>query len=454
MEERKNKMASKLELLEKNKAKLEIEVNAADFKEGMQKAYLKVRGKYNVPGFRKGKAPQFMIENYYGEGVLFEEAFDAIFPKAFDDAVAEHSLEVVSRPDIDVLKVSKEEGVTFTAEVFLKPEVTLGAYKGIEITKKEEKIGAKEVNAELEKVRNQNVRWVEVEREAKTGDTVVLDYSGSVNGVKFDGGTAEGQTLELGSGKFIPGFEEQVAGAKPGEKKDITVTFPAEYPAAELAGKEAVFALNIISVKEKECPELNDEFAQDVSEFDTLADYKKDIKKNLKKAADEKAKSQLEDDILKAIVENSQVEIPEPMIESQTNYQIQQLSYQLMYQGMKLEDYLQYIGKTMDDLKADYHEGSEKQVKMRLCIEAMIEAEGIESTDADVEKQIAKLAEDAKKTPEEYKKLIRDEDMDYFRDRIKVDKLFDFLVANAEIKQEEEKKTEDGKEEQKKDENN
>ncbi|MEI6102288.1 MAG: trigger factor, partial [Eubacteriales bacterium] len=189
-------MASKLELLENNKAKLEIEVGAEDFKEGMQKAYIKVRGKYNVPGFRKGKAPQFMIENYYGEGVFYEEAVDAVFPKAFDDAVAEHKLEVVSRPDIDIVKISKEEGVTFTAEVFLKPEVVLGRYKGIEVTKADDKVGAKEVNEELEKVRNQNVRWVEVERVAKTGDTVLLDYYGSVDGVKFDGGTAEGQTLE------------------------------------------------------------------------------------------------------------------------------------------------------------------------------------------------------------------------------------------------------------------
>jgi trigger factor len=447
-------MASKLELLENNKAKLEIEVSAEEFNDGLQKAYTKVRGKFNVPGFRKGKAPQFMIENYYGEGVLFEEAFDAVFPKAFDDAVEEHKLEVVSRPDIDIVKIGKEDGVTFTAEVFLKPEVKLGEYKGIEIVKKDDKVSAKEVNDELDKIRNQNVRWVEVEREAKTGDTVVLDYSGSVDGVKFEGGTAEGQTLELGSGRFIPGFEEQVAGAKPGDKKDITVTFPEEYPAKELAGKEAVFAINILSVKEKELPVLDDEFAKDVSEFDTLADYKKDIKKNLKKAAEEKAKSQMEDDILKAIVENSQVEIPEPMIDTQTGYQIQQLSYQLMYQGMKLEDYLQYIGKTVDDLRADYREGSEKQVKMRLCIEAMIKAENIEANDEDVEKQIAKMAEEAKKTPEEYKKLIKDEDNEYFRDRIKVDKLFDFLAANAVIKKEEEKKTEDSSEEQKKEENN
>ena len=445
-------MTSKLELLGNNKAKLEIEVSPENFKEGMQTAYIKERGKYNVPGFRKGKAPQFMIENLYGEGVFFEEAFEAVFPKAYDEAVAEHKLEVVSRPDIDILKIGKNDGVSFTAEVFLKPEVTLGQYKGIAVTRTEDKVGAKEVNEELEKVRNQNVRWVEVERAAALGDTVGLDYSGSVDGVKFDGGTAEGQTLELGSGRFIPGFEEQVVGLGAGEQKDITVKFPEEYPAENLAGKDAVFALNIISVKEKELPELNDEFAQDVSDFETLADYKKDIKKNLKKTAEEKAKSQVEDEILKAIVENSNVEIPEPMIEQQTNYQLQQLSYQLMYQGMKLEDYLTYIGKTIDDLKADYREGSERQVKMRLCLEAMIKAENITSSDEDVEAHIAKLAEGAKKTPEEYKKLIKDDDLEYFKERICIDKLFDFLVANAVIT--EEAKTETGeKDAEKKEEN-
>ena len=445
-------MTSKLELLENNKAKLEIEVSPEDFKEGIQTAYIKVRGKYNVPGFRKGKAPQFMIENLYGEGVFYEEAFEAVFPKAFEEAVAQHKLEVVSRPDIDILKIGKNDGATFTAEVFLKPEVTLGQYKGIAVAKTEDKVGAKEVNEELEKVRNQNVRWVEVERAAALGDTVVLDYSGSVDGVKFEGGTAEAQTLELGSGKFIPGFEEQVVGSSAGEQKDITVKFPAEYPAPNLADKEAVFAINIISVKEKELPALDDEFAQDVSEFETLADYKKDIKKNLKKTADEKAKSQVEDEILKAIVENSKVEIPDPMIEQQTAYQLQQLSYQLMYQGMKLEDYLQYTGKTIDDLKADYREGSEKQVKMRLCLEAMIKAENITASDEDVEKHIATLAEGAKKTPEEYKKLIKDEDFEYFKERISVDKLFDFLVENAVITESAKKET-DEKETEKKEEN-
>jgi trigger factor len=438
-------MTSKLELLGGNKAKLEIEVSPEVFNEGMQTAYIKIRTKYSVPGFRKGKAPKVMIENHYGEGVFYEEAFEAVFPDAFDGAVEEHKLEVVSRPDIDILKIGKKEGLLFTAEVFLKPEVTLGKYKGVEITKREAKVTAKEVNAELERIREQNVRWVDVDRPAAMGDTVLLDYSGSVDGNKFDGGTAEGQTLELGSSRFIPGFEEQIAGMKAGESKDITVKFPEEYPVPELADKDAVFAINLISVKEKELPELSDEFAQDVSDFDTLADYKKEIKKNLTKAADEKAKSEMEDELLSKIVDASSVEVPQPMIESQTNYQIQQLSYQLMYQGMKIEDYLKYIGKTMDDLRADYAEGSEKQVKMRLCIEAMIKAENIEAGEKELDEYIAKLAEGANKTPEEYKKLISAEDTEYYKERVRVDKLFDLLIASATLTEKApEKKEESG----------
>lgn len=424
-------MTSKLELLEGNKAKLEIEVSPENFGEGMQTAYIKERGKYNIPGFRKGKAPKVMIENYYGEGVFYEEAFEAVFPDAFEGAVKEHELDVVSRPDIDILKIGKKDGLLFTAEVFLKPEVKLGKYKGVEITKKEAKVTAKEVNAELEKLREQNVRWVEVKRPAAIGDTVVMDYSGSVDGVKFDGGTAEGQTLELGSNRFIPGFEEQVVDMEAGDQRDITVKFPKEYPVPELADKDAVFAINLISVKEKELPELNDEFAQDVSEFDTLADYKKDIKKNLKKAADEKAKSEMEDELIRAITEGSSVEIPKPMVESQTDYQIQQLSYQLMYQGMKIEDYLKYIGKTMEELREGYAKGSEEQVKMRLCIEAMIKAENIDASEKELEKYLEKMAEGANKTLDEYKKLVSDQDIAYSKERVRVDKLFDMLMEEA-----------------------
>ena len=288
-------MGSKVKELKGNKVQISFTVAPEVFEDGLQKAYQKTRGKFTVHGFRKGKAPRKVIETYYGEGVFYEDAFDIIFPDIYDEAIKEHSLDVVSRPEnIDIQKIGKQDGLEFTVDVYVKPVVTVENYKGVEIEKEEVKVGAKEVNAELERVQRQNVRWIEVDREAKSGDTVVMDYSGSVNGKKFDGGTAEGQSLELGSNTFIPGFEDQIVGMKAGEQKDITVTFPKEYPVPELAGKEAVFAINLISVKEKEVPAIDDEFAADVSEFDTLAEYKKDIKKNLTKKAETLAKDKAE----------------------------------------------------------------------------------------------------------------------------------------------------------------
>ncbi|MEG1859539.1 MAG: trigger factor, partial [Christensenellaceae bacterium] len=363
-------MATKLEKLEGNKAKLEITVSGETFEEGIGKAYQKIKGKFNVPGFRKGKAPRAIIENHYGPQVFYEDAFDEVIPEAFREAVLEHELEVVSRPEYDVLSIDKKDGIVFTAEVILKPEVKLGKYEGIKVQRPIVKISAKDVDAEVEKTRSQNVRWIEVQRASKNGDSVIIDFSGSVDGVKFDGGTAQGQTLELGAGRFIPGFEEQVVGMKAGDTKDISVKFPDEY-APELAGKDAVFEIVMQTVKEKELPEIDDDFAQDVSEFETLADYKKDIKKKLKDEAELRSKAEVENQLLEAVANDITVDIPDVMVDNQIDYQIQQLSYQLMYQGMKIEDYLQYIGKTIEDLRKDYKEGAAKQVKMRLAVEAL-----------------------------------------------------------------------------------
>ena len=427
-------MASEVKKLDGNKVVVTVKVSAEEFEAGLQKAYLKTRGRYNVPGFRKGKAPRKMIETYYGEGAFFEEAFDAVFPEAYGKAIDENELNVVSRPEnVDITKISKEEGLEFTVEAYVRPEVVVENYKGVEIEKRDAKIGAKEVNAELKRIQEQNVRWVEVEREAKKGDTVVMDYSGSVDGVKFDGGTAEGQSLELGSGAFIPGFEDQLIGAKAGDKKDITVTFPEQYHASDLAGKEAVFAINLISVKEKEIPALDDEFAADVSDFDTLAEYKKDIKKNLTKRAESIAKDGMENDLIEKIVNANEFDIPECMIDSQIDYQLQQLSYQLMYQGMRIEDYLQFTGKTMDDLRADQRDQALRQVKTSLCLEALIKQENIEAPEADVDALIADAADQMSKSVEDYKKDLKEEDMNYFQGRVKIDKLFDFLMKEAKI---------------------
>ena len=427
-------MGSKVKELKGNKVQISFTVAPEVFEDGLQKAYQKTRGKFTVHGFRKGKAPRKVIETYYGEGVFYEDAFDIIFPDIYDEAIKEHSLDVVSRPEnIDIQKIGKQDGLEFTVDVYVKPVVTVENYKGVEIEKEEVKVGAKEVNAELERVQRQNVRWIEVDREAKSGDTVVMDYSGSVNGKKFDGGTAEGQSLELGSNTFIPGFEDQIVGMKAGEQKDITVTFPKEYPVPELAGKEAVFAINLISVKEKEVPAIDDEFAADVSEFDTLAEYKKDIKKNLTKKAETLAKDKAEDQLIRKIVEGTEIDVPAAMIDSQTDYHLQQLAYQLMYQGMRIDDYLKMTGKTMDDLRADYKDQSELQVKTRLCIEAMIKQENIQADQKAVDTLIADAAEQSGKPVEDFAKTLSEEDKKYFEDRAKVDSLFDMLMKEAKI---------------------
>ena len=435
-------MGDNVKKLEGNKVEILVEVSPEDFNEALQKAYFKTKKKYNVPKFRPGKAPQKVIEAYYGEGVFYEEAFETVFPDVYGKVIDENGLDIVSSPEnIDIKKIGRQEGLVFTAEAYVKPEVKVKKYKGVEVVKREAKIGAKEVNAELERVQQQNVRWVEVDRAAKIGDTLVIDYSGSINGKKFDGGTAEGQSLELGSNMFIPGFEDQLVGAKAGDKKQVNVPFPEAYPAAELAGKDAVFDVNVVSVKEKELPEIDDDFASDVSDFDTLAEYKKDIKKNLTKREENRAKEQMENEIIEKIVDSTKIDIPQCMIDSQIDYNMQQLQYQLMYSGMKMEDYLKMTGKTMEDLRADHTDDATKAVKSRLCIEAMIKQEKIEADDKDVDALIADSADQINKTVEDYKKSLGDEDMEYFKQRVRVDKLFDMLLAEAKYTDEPVKKT-------------
>ncbi|MBC5647046.1 trigger factor [Christensenella tenuis] len=427
-------MAAKLEKLEGNKAKLELLVPADKFEEGIAKAYQKLKGKFNIPGFRKGKAPRKMVENFYGPQVFYEDALDEIIPQAYLDAVKEHELDVVSRPDYDVLSIDQKEGVVVTATVVLKPVVKLGKYEGIKVRKPVEKITAKEVDAEIGKTREQNARWVEVERASKNGDTVLIDFVGSIDGVKFEGGAAEDQTLVLGEGRFIPGFEEQIIGMKAGDEKDIDVKFPEDYT-PEFAGKDAVFAITMKAVKEKELPELDDDFAQDVSEFDTLADYKKDVKKKLQERADLRAKAEMENQLLETVAKGIKVDIPDVMVDDQIDYQIQQMSYQLMYQGMKLDDYLNYMGKTLQDLRNDYKESAQEQVRMRLAVEALLKKLEIDPTEEDIEKKYEQLAKEANKTVQEFKDTMSAQEIDYFKERVAMEQLFDYLVSKAEIEE-------------------
>ncbi|MEG2624742.1 MAG: trigger factor [Christensenella sp.] len=435
-------MAAKMEKLDTNKAKLEIKLSAEKFEEGIAKAYQKIKGKFSIPGFRKGKAPRKMVENFYGSQVFYEDALDEIIPEAFLEAVKEHDLDVVSRPEYDVVSIDEKDGVVVTAVVVLKPEVKLGKYEGIKVRKPVEKITAKEVDSEIEKTREQNARWVEAKRASKNGDTVVFDFVGSIDGVKFDGGAAEGQTLILGEGHFIPGFEEQIVGMQAGDEKDINVKFPEDYT-PEFAGKDAVFAIKMNEVKEKELPEADDDFAQDVSEFDTLADYKKDVKKKLQERAEMHAKAEMENQLLAEVAKGMKADIPDVMVDTQIDYQIQQMSYQLMYQGMKLENYLEYMGKTMQDLRNDYKESAAEQVRMRLAVEALLKKQKIDPTEEEIEKKYAELAKEANKTVQEYKDMMGTEELDYFKERVAMEQLFDYLVSKAEIEEFDPKKEEE-----------
>lgn len=419
------------EKLEHNKAKLTMTIDPASFAEAVQTAYQKGKGKYNVPGFRKGHAPRKVIETMYGEGVFYEDAFDAIWGAAYDKALDEHKLEPVDQPSLDIDKISLAEGVTFTAEVQLKPEITLGAYKGIEVEAPTYTVEDSDVEAELQKELEKNARFVDVDRTVENGDRVTLDYSGSVDGVKFDGGTAEEQVLLIGSNTFIPGFEEQIVGMKAGEEKDITVTFPKEYHAENLAGKEAVFAIKLREVQIKELPALDDEFIKDISEFDTVDAYRADKKQKLTEKAEENRKTAIENAAVAAACANVTVEIPEAMIERQANAMLQDLAYRLQMSGLSIEDYCKYTGSDLDTLRKSYHADAENRVKTQLVLEAVGKAENIESDDEAVEKLIADYAARNETPVDEFKKNLSEDDMEYLRDRVITEKTVRLLADNA-----------------------
>jgi trigger factor len=416
-----------------NKVKLTIEVTPEDFAAALQQAYLKNKGKYYIQGFRKGKAPRPVIERHYGEGIFFEDAFEILFPDSYSKAVEETGIFPVSRPEIDIEKIGKEEGVVYTAEVFVKPEVKLGEYKGVKAEQSKAEVSDEQVEAELKQAAERNARWVDVELEAQDGDKVVIDYSGSVDGVKFDGGTADNQVIEIGSNTFIPGFEEQIVGMKKDEEKDITVTFPEDYRAEHLAGKEAVFHIILHDVKQKEIPELDDDFAQDVSEFDTLEDYRSDTRAKLLAHAEEHAKEDTERAVLEAVVKNAEIDLPDSMIENQIDQQIRQLEYSMMYQGIKLEDYMNMTGTKIEDIRGQYRESAEKSVRTQLVVEAVMKAENIEATDEQVDEAIKKRAERAKKDLDEYSKAMSEEERTYIKDNLAYDNTVTFLVENAKL---------------------
>lgn len=420
-----------VEKLENKKVKLTIEVSKEEFGEALQQAYIKTRARYNVPGFRKGKAPRKMIENMYGEGAFFEDAFELVYAKAYDKAVEEHNIEPIERPDISIEKIGVEEGVAFTAEVAVKPEVSLGAYKGIEVVGRAYTVEDSQLDAILEQEREKVARYVEMDRPIEQGDRVLLDYSGSVDGVKFEGGTAEDQTLDIGSGTFIPGFEEQLIGLVKGEEKDISVTFPEEYHAENLKGKAAVFAVKIKGIQKKELPELDDEFAKDISEFDTLAELRADKRAALEKRNEERAKSEMEDEALRKATANAAFDVPDAMIQRQMDYMLQDVAYRLSMSGISLEDYCKYTGMDTAAMREGYRGEAEQRVRTQLVLEAIAKAEGIEAAPEDIDRDIAQYAERAGKTPEELKVSLKEDDMDYFQERVQVQKTIDLIMNSA-----------------------
>lgn len=423
---------AKFKEIEKNKVEIEFVIEDAAFAAAEQQAYNKNKGRFTVPGFRKGHAPKGMIEKNYGK-VFLEDAFDIAFPDAYEKAIAELELVPVSRPEnVDVLSI--ESPITVTAQFYTKPDVELGKYMGITVEYNKTDVTDEDVQKKMDTIREQNARYETVEREAKNGDKVIIDYSGSVDGIKFEGGTAEEQSLDLGSGMFIPGFEEQVEGMKSGDEKEINVTFPEDYHAENLAGKAAVFAVKLHEVKEKQLPELNDEFAQDVSEFDTLADYQQSVKKELEEANEQQMKTEKENALIERIVKDSKVDIPACMIDNQIEYSIQDMARSLMYQGIDLETYMQYVGSTLDDMREQLRPSAEKQVRSQLVMAAVMDELKPEVTDEDVRNYYAPMAEKQEKTVEEVMEGIKPDEIEYIKDRIKIDKMIENLVANAKFR--------------------
>ena len=415
--------------IDTNVYELEITVDAQTFTDACKQAYLKQRKSIQIPGFRKGKATQGMVEKVYGEGVFFEDALEIVYPKAVGDAFDEAGLNVVDQPsDVDFPVMSKQEGVVITMKVTTYPEVTLGEYKGVKGKMLDTVATDEDVEAELKNMQDRNSRLVTIEdRKSQMGDTCDINFEGFVDGVAFEGGKGENYPLELGSNSFIPGFEEQVAGRETGEEFDVNVTFPEEYEPS-LAGKEAVFKCKINEIKAKEMPELDDEFAKDVSEFDTLDELKEDLKKQISERKEANAKTDFENQIIDQIVEDMQAEIPECMFTQKCDDMVQDYAYRLQMQGLDLNTYLGYLGQTMEQFKEQFMEGAKHQVKVKLALDAIVKAENIEATEEEIEQEVAKLAEQYSMDAEQIKKAVPAEQLSA---DIVTRKAVDFVVENA-----------------------
>ena len=423
-------MSCKVEDLGKNMVKLTIEATAEDFEKAIEKAYQKNKGKMNVQGFRKGKAPRAIIEKMYGVGVFYEDAANEIIPEAYEEAVKDIDLDIVSRPEIDVVQVEKGKPFIFTAEVAVKPEVTLGQYKGIEVEKQAIEVTEEEINAELDKAREQNSRTSNVEdRPVAMNDIATIDFEGFVDGVPFEGGKGENYELVIGSHSFIDTFEDQLVGKSIGEEVDVNVTFPTEYHAAELAGKPALFKVTIKGIKVKELPEADDDFAQDVSDFNTIAEYKEDIKKNLTEKKEKAAKTAKEDVVVDKIVENATMDIPDAMVDAQKRQMAEEFAQRLQMQGLNLEQYFQFTGMDPKKFMENLEPQALKRIKSRLVLEAIVKAENITISDEDLEKEFEDMAKTYQMELDKLKELIGEKEKEQIVMDMAVQRAID-LVSN------------------------
>ena len=424
-------MSLQVEKMEKNMAKLTIEVAAEDLEKAMQNAYQKAKGRISIPGFRKGKAPRKMIEQMYGKGVFLEDAVNALIPEHYSKALAECELEIVSQPTIDITQAEPGKAFIFTAEVATKPEVTLGDYKGVEVPKTEITVTDEDVDAEIKKEQEKNSRTINVEdRGAQLQDVVTIDFEGSVDGVPFDGGQATEYPLTLGSNTFIPGFEDQLVGAKVGDDVDVKVTFPEEYQAKELAGKEAIFKCAVKKIEAKELPELDDDFAKDVSEFDTLAEYKEHVKTNLVERKENEAKRAKEDAAVDKAIENAQMDIPEAMLLTQCRQMLDDFSRRMQSQGLSMDQYFQFTGMTAEKMMEDMKPQALKRIQTRLVLEKVAEVENIQPTEEEVNEEISKMAEAYKMEADKLKELLGERELEQMKKDMAVQKAVT-VIADA-----------------------
>ena len=437
-------MSLKVENLEHNMVKLTIEVSAEEFEEAIKHAYVKNKNKINIHGFRKGKAPQAMIEKMYGAGIFYEDAANELIPKAYDAEIENCDLDLVSQPSIDVVQIEKGKPFIFTAEVAVKPEVTLGADEGVEVPKTEINVTDEEVDAEVDKEREKNSRTVAVEdRAVENGDMIKLDFDGSVDGVPFDGGKAENYDLTVGSGSFIPGFEEQLVGVNAGEEKEVKVTFPEDYHAKDLAGKEAVFKCKVNEIKVKELPEADDEFAQDVSEFDTLAQYKEDLKKKLTERKENAAKNAKEAAAVDAAVANAEMDIPDAMVDGQVRQMANDFARRIQSQGLTVEQYFQFTGMTAEKLMEQMKPEALKRIKNSLVLEAIAAKENFEIAEEKIEEELKKMSEAYKMEVDKIKEALGENGIDQMKADLKIQAAVDFIRDKA---KEVEKKAEETEE--------